>query len=65
MQTKLTKLWTDKRAGTGEQTIRADFSNDRHYEVVIGNPGNTDQVARAMFNMAHMIGTDPLLTHRV
>ena len=62
MQPKLTKLWTDKRVGTGEQTIRADFSNDMHYEVVIIHPANAEQVSRAMFDMANMIGRYPRLT---
>jgi hypothetical protein len=61
MTPKLTKLWTAERVETGEQTIRADFSNDRHYEVVILHPGDAEQVARAMFDMASMIARDPHL----
>ena len=63
MEPKLTKLFTGIRESTGEQTIRADFSNDRHYRVVISNPANSEQVAQAMMKMANMIGTDPYLTH--
>lgn len=67
MQPKLTNLFIGRRgdAATGEQTIRADFSNDRHYEVVIRHPANAEQVAKAMLEMAHMIGRDPLLTPNV
>ena len=61
MQAKLTRIWTDIRVGTGEQTIRADFGNDMHYEVVICRPGGAEQVARAMFDMATMIDRDTRL----
>jgi len=67
MQPKLTKLWIGQQgdAVTGKQTIRADFSNDRHYEVVISHPANAEQVARALLQMSSMIRLDPLLTHNI
>jgi hypothetical protein len=67
MQPKLTKLWTDRRAGEwgSEQTLRADFSNDRHYEAVIRLPCEAQQIAEAMIGMANMIARDPHLTHNV
>ena len=62
MTAKLKNLWISERVGTGEKTIRADFDNDRHYEVVIQHPTGAMQVAYALDNMAHMIAHDPNLT---
>ena len=58
---KLIKLWI----GTvhGQQSVRADFSNDRHYEVVIHRPGHAEHVSDALFRMAEIIATDPHLKY--
>jgi hypothetical protein len=54
----ISKLWLDVRAGTGERKVRADFTNDRHYEVVIDQPGHAEQIAYALFQLGHAIATD-------
>lgn len=61
MQPKLTKLWIGERVDTEEHTIRADFSNDRHYEVTIRRPADSSMVARALFDLSIMIRKDPHL----
>jgi hypothetical protein len=59
MKIKLTKIWIEDFEGA--QAVRADFSNDRHYRVAISQPGRPDQVAQALFSLADLIGSDPLL----
>lgn len=60
MSPKLTKLWIAEYID-GEREIRAAFSNERRYAVVIARPGNADNVAEAMLQLAHTIRTDPEL----
>ena len=62
---KLTKLWINESKVDGECSIRADFSNDRHYMAVIRRPCEPEQIANALVDMAHMIATDPSLTPNV
>ena len=63
MKIELTKIWLEN--SLNETAFRADFSNDRHYRVVIHFPGNPDQVSQALLELARLIGRDPLLTHNV
>ncbi len=59
MKIEMTKIWLEEFEG--EQALRADFSNDRHYRVAIQFPGLADQVAQALLSLASLIGRDPLL----
>lgn len=59
MGINITKIWLEQ--SQEETALRADFSNDRHYRVVIQNPGRSDQIATALLELASMIGRDPLL----
>lgn len=59
MKIEMTNIWLEKF--DGGQAFRADFSNDRHYRVVISHPGRADQVAQALLDLSTMIGRDPLL----
>ena len=59
MSIEITKIWLEQ---TDEETaFRADFSNDRHYRVVIPRPWRADQIAQALLDLASMIGRDPHL----
>jgi hypothetical protein len=59
MKIELSKIWLDDY--NGRKSFRADFSNDRHFEVVIGWPHEAGQVAAALLGLASMIGRDPHL----
>jgi hypothetical protein len=40
------------------KTIRLDWSNDRHHEVIIQGRGNVDDVRDALRSLAHLKGND-------
>ena len=42
-------------------SIRLDWSNDRHHEIVIQGRCNVDDVVDALLSLARMIGNDPNL----
>lgn len=60
MEPQLEKIWQGE--GLHEmKSIRLDWSNDRHHEVVIRGRGNVDEVVDALLSLARMIGEDPKL----
>lgn len=63
MKIEITKIWLEEFEG--EQAFRADFSNGRHYRVVIQRPGNSGQVAQSLLDLASLIGRDPHLVPNV
>lgn len=60
MEPTVTKFWLDE--SLGEKALRADFSNDRHYLVVIQRPHGNEQLAQAMIELALNIRRDKHLT---
>ena len=57
MEAKLEKIWMGETAD-GRKTIRIDWSNDRHHEVVIRGFANVDNAKEALLSMASLIGRD-------
>ena len=60
MKPHLEKIWQ----GEGPlkmKSIRLDWSNDRHHEVVIQGKGTVDDVRNALLSLAHLVGNDPNL----
>lgn len=56
----LEKIWQ----GEGPDkmpTIRLDWSNDRHHEIVIHGRGNVVNVFEALISLARLVGKDPNL----
>lgn len=53
---EITSIWLEQ--STEETAFRVDFSNDRHYRVVIPRPGRSYQVAQALLDLASLIGRD-------
>ncbi len=60
MATKLERVWLGDGPG-GTKSIRLDWDNDRHHEVVIGPVCDADAVREALLQMAHLVGRDPHL----
>ena len=56
MQPTLDKIWLDEF--DGEKALRADFSNDRHWRVVIRRPHGNEQLAQALIDLARNIRRD-------
>jgi len=57
---RLEKLWQGE--GFNKMpSIRLDWSNDRHHEIVIQGRGNVDDVVDALLSLARLIGNDPNL----
>ena len=56
MTIELTKIWLDEF--NERKAFRVDFSNGRHYQSEIKQPQNADQVAEALFGLAHIIKCD-------
>jgi hypothetical protein len=56
MSPKLEKLWMSKF--DGKKTLRLDWDNDRHHEVVIEAHASADEVRSALLQMAVMIDND-------
>lgn len=62
MTPKLTDLWiTQQSFPETAQFIQADFSNERHHQVQIRDPGDASAVEQALHVLARMIGGDPEL----
>lgn len=60
MEPRLERIWQ----GEGPlkmKSIRLDWSNDRHHEVVIQGNGTVDDVRDALLSLAQLIGKDPHL----
>lgn len=59
MTLKLTNLFLHQPKGTTSLLeLRADFSNDRHFAVVVQHPGDPDAVRDALLAMASLIGRE-------
>lgn len=60
MKPHLEKIW--QGAGPNKMpSIRLDWSNDRHHEIVIQGWTCVDDVADALISLAHLIKNDPNL----
>lgn len=62
MTVKLTKIWMDSYEEN--KTIRVDFDNDRHWICRIEYPHTPNDVAAALFRLAHHIDRDPYLRNK-
>lgn len=63
MKPRLEKIWQGE-GPLGMKSIRLDWSNDRHHEIVIQGRGNVGDVVDALLSLARLIGKDPNLQAR-
>ena len=60
MNPHLRKIWQGK-GPNNSKTIRLDWSNERHHEVIIEGAGDVDDVRDALYQLAHLVFNDPNL----
>lgn len=56
MAPKLERLWMGEVKG--QKTIRLDWDNDRHHEVMISGRADVDRTVEALLQLARLIGND-------
>jgi hypothetical protein len=59
MEPKLEKIWLGEVKG--QKTIRLDWDNDRHHEVMISGQADVGRTVEALLSLARLIGKDPHL----
>jgi hypothetical protein len=59
MAPKLEKIYMGEVCG--QKTIRLDWDNNRHHEVMISGQADVDRTVDALMLLARLIGNDPHL----
>lgn len=63
MEPQLEKIWQGEGFNK-MKSIRLDWSNDRHHEIVIQGRGNVADVVDALLSLVRLIDNDPNLKTR-